>query len=94
MKNKVELIWSGKDQRINIEPGFLIEDPQKSRHTQGDPLDTGINGNLMIHGDNLQAMKILEKNLPVRFSASMSIRRTIPGRCISTTAIIWITDSG
>ena len=53
--NKLELTWVGKDKVENIEPRILIEDKEKS---YGD-LDTD---NILIHGDNLLALKALEKD--------------------------------
>ena len=55
MKNKLELTWVGKDEEIKVEPRILIEDPSHS-NTELDP-DTQ---NLLIHGDNLLALKALE----------------------------------
>lgn len=54
MANKLELTWVGKDNKINIEPRILIEDKSKS---YGDNSD-----NILIHGDNLLALKALENN--------------------------------
>jgi len=34
MANKLELTWIGKEKRIDVEPRILIEDPQKSYHSQ------------------------------------------------------------
>lgn len=52
--NKLELTWIGKDEeRENIEPRILIEDPL---YSYGD-IDSG---NMIIHGDNLLALKALE----------------------------------
>lgn len=50
---KLELTWIGKDKRERIEPRILIEDPA---HSYGDK-DTE---NMIIHGDNLLALKALE----------------------------------
>lgn len=54
MKNKLELTWVNKDKIPNIEPRILIENKKNS---YGD-LN---NENLLIHGDNLLALKALEK---------------------------------
>lgn len=59
MKNnklqKLELTWIGKDEeRENIEPRILIEDP---KYSYGDTES----GNMLIHGDNLLALKALEQ---------------------------------
>ncbi len=55
MSNKLELTWVGKDEPIRIEPRLLIERPELS-NTAADP-DTE---NMLIHGDNLLALKALE----------------------------------
>jgi adenine-specific DNA-methyltransferase len=54
-KQKLELTWIGKDEEPRLEPRVLIEDPEKSygdRSTQ----------NMLIHGDNLLALKALEQD--------------------------------
>ena len=64
--NKLELTWVGKyDEQKPVEPRILIEDPQYSYGT----VETGVlpngkpwNGNMLIHGDNLLALKALEQN--------------------------------
>lgn len=55
MANKLELTWYGKETPIIVEPRLLIEDPSKS-NCSADP-DTE---NMLIHGDNLLALKALE----------------------------------
>lgn len=55
MANKLELTWYGKDEPISIEPRLLIENTALS-NTEADP-DTE---NMIIHGDNLLALKALE----------------------------------
>ena len=61
MANKLELTWIGKDKQIAVEPRILIADPQKSNCQKSyDLLNTGINDNMLIHGDNLLALKALE----------------------------------
>lgn len=52
---KLELTWVGKDDPISIEPRILLEDAAKS-NTAHDPNTE----NLLIHGDNLLALKALE----------------------------------
>ncbi|MBO6210372.1 MAG: site-specific DNA-methyltransferase, partial [Schwartzia sp.] len=54
MKQKLELTWAGKDEPLKVEPRILLYDREKSHGAQ----DTG---NLLIHGDNLLALKALEK---------------------------------
>jgi len=54
-KQKLELTWIGKDNQPFLEPRILIEDPDKSygdSHTE----------NMLIHGDNLLALKALEQD--------------------------------
>lgn len=64
MANKLELTWVGKEHRINVEPRLLVEDSQKShvRATPGQLPGMGheIRDNMLIHGDNLMALKALE----------------------------------
>ena len=55
MANKLELTWYGKDEPIRVEPRLLIENTALS-NTVADP-DTQ---NMLIHGDNLLALKALE----------------------------------
>lgn len=57
MASKLELTWYGKDELIKVEPRLLIEDTNLSYHAD---LDDGINDNILIHGDNLLALKALE----------------------------------
>lgn len=64
--NKLELTWVGKyDEQKPVEPRILIENPRYSYGT----VETGVlpngkpwNGNMLIHGDNLLALKALEQN--------------------------------
>lgn len=51
---KLELTWIGKGEEPKLEPRILIEDPDLS---YGDPNS----GNMLIHGDNLLALKALEQ---------------------------------
>lgn len=63
--NKLELTWVGKyDEQKPVEPRILIENPKYSYGT----VETGVlpngkpwNGNMLIHGDNLLALKALEQ---------------------------------
>ena len=59
-KQKLELIWIGKDQRPRLEPRILLEDPALSYHAktrrEGDIFD-----NRLISSDNLLALKALEQ---------------------------------
>ena len=63
--NKLELTWIGKDEeQVALEPRILIDTPD---YSFGE-VETGIlpngkswNGNMLIHGDNLLALKSLEQ---------------------------------
>ena len=55
MANKLELTWYGKEKEIKVEPRILIEDKEKS-NIKNDPNTE----NMIIHGDNLLALKALE----------------------------------
>ena len=54
-KGKLELTWVGKYDEKEIEPRILVEDKSKS---YGDPDSE----NMLIHGDNLIALKALEQD--------------------------------
>lgn len=51
---RLELTWIGKGQESEIEPRILLHDPSKD---YGDPNSE----NMLIHGDNLLALKALEQ---------------------------------
>lgn len=55
MSNKLELTWVGKEKEIKVEPRILIENPDLSNTAQD--INTE---NMLIHGDNLLALKALE----------------------------------
>ena len=59
-KQKLELTWVGKENRPRLEPRILIEDPSKSYHAAARVSDADIFDNVLIHGDNLLALKALE----------------------------------
>lgn len=52
---KLELTWIGKGKEPQLEPRILLEDVSKS-------FGVSNNENLLIHGDNLLALKALEQN--------------------------------
>lgn len=54
-KAKLELVWVGKEERTRLEPRVLVED---SALSYGDPRSE----NMLIHGDNLLALKALEQD--------------------------------
>ena len=61
---KLELTWPGKDERFNPEPRILLEDTGKSYSKE--PAEEGpvkpTFDNMLIHGDNLLALKALEQD--------------------------------
>lgn len=61
-KQKLELTWIGKEKRARLEPRILIEVPEKSHHAATRRKDGKDNfDNMLIHGDNLLALKALEQ---------------------------------
>ena len=52
---RLELTWIGKGEEPQLEPRILVEDTEKS---YGDPTSE----NMLIHGDNLLALKALEQD--------------------------------
>lgn len=54
-QGKLELTWVGKYDEKKVEPRILVEDKSKS---YGDPNTE----NMLIHGDNLIALKALEQD--------------------------------
>lgn len=68
MANKLELTWVGKENEIKVEPRILIENPalsNMSHKTAGqaslfDAENADGFDNMLIHGDNLLALKALE----------------------------------
>lgn len=65
---RLELTWPGKDERINPEPRILLEDKEKSYSKPAVKTDLLENSpqptfdNMLIHGDNLLALKALEQD--------------------------------
>lgn len=59
-KQKLELTWVGKESRPRLEPRILIEDSDKSYHAAARVSEHDIFDNVLIHGDNLLALKALE----------------------------------
>lgn len=61
-KQKLELTWIGKEKRPRLEPRVLVEDAAKSHHAATRRRDgKDIFDNMLIHGDNLLALKALEQ---------------------------------
>lgn len=61
---RLELTWPGKEDRFNPEPRILLEDKEKSFFYE--PTEKGAveptYDNMLIHGDNLLALKALEQD--------------------------------
>lgn len=60
-KQRLELTWIGKDERTRLEPRILLEEPDKSYHAKALVTEHDIFDNILIHGDNLLALKALEQ---------------------------------
>ena len=60
-KQKLELTWIGKDVRPRLEPRILLEDPALSFHAETRLSENDTFDNMLIHGDNLLALKALEQ---------------------------------
>lgn len=61
--NKLELTWFGKENNSSIEPRLLIEKQSLSYSSKNDTIvDNGTYDNMLIHGDNLLALRALEKD--------------------------------
>jgi adenine-specific DNA-methyltransferase len=60
-KQKLELTWIGKDKRPKLEPRILLEDPARSYHAERRVSDGDLFDNRLIFGDNLLALKALER---------------------------------
>lgn len=76
MANKLELTWYGKDEPIRVEPRLLIENAELS-NTAADPEAQ----NMLIHGDNLLALKALEQMYAGQIKCIyILIHRLIQGR--------------
>ena len=60
-KTKLELTWIGKDKRPRLEPRMLLEDSAKSYHAKNKVSDNDVFDNKLIFGDNLLALKALER---------------------------------
>lgn len=65
-KQRLELTWIGKKERPRLEPRILLEDADKSYHAKVRVTDHDLFGNILIHGDNLLALKALEQEFSGR----------------------------
>lgn len=60
-KQKLELTWVGKENRPQLEPRILLEDPALSYHAPHLVSENDVFDNRLIFGDNLLALKALEQ---------------------------------
>jgi adenine-specific DNA-methyltransferase len=99
MSNKLELTWIGKEKIINIEPRILLEVPELSNYgkkiensgqTSLFEDNTGQHfDNMLIHGDNLLALKALEGTFAGRIKCIyIDPRRIIRVRHLNIMTII------
>ena len=65
-KQRLELTWIGKDARARLEPRVLVEDPGVSYHAKARVTESDRFDNVLIHGDNLLALKALENEFQRR----------------------------
>lgn len=57
VRKKLELTWIGKEQELELEPRVLVEDKKLSNFANDKNTE-----NMLIHGDNLLALKALESD--------------------------------
>ena len=60
-KQRLELMWIGKEDRPRLEPRILIEDTEKSYHADARVTEHDNFSNVLVQGDNLLALKALEQ---------------------------------
>lgn len=65
-KQKLELTWIGKENWPKLEPRILLEDMEKSYHAKHRITEKDIFDNRLIFGDNLLALKGLEREFSGR----------------------------
>jgi adenine-specific DNA-methyltransferase len=63
---RLELTWIGKDERPRLEPRILLEDQALSYHSGKRVSQEDIFDNILIHGDNLLALKALEQDFAAK----------------------------
>lgn len=60
-RQKLELTWDGKDARFRLEPRILLEEANLSYHASKRVRDDDRFDNVLIHGDNLLALRALQQ---------------------------------
>jgi adenine-specific DNA-methyltransferase len=68
-KTKLELTWIGKENRPRLEPRILLAEAELSYSAQRRVSDNDLFDNLLIHGDNLLALKALQDRYAGRVKA-------------------------
>ena len=86
-KQKLELTWIGKGYRPKLEPRILLEEPEQSYHALHRITDHDIFDNRLIFGDNLLALKALDRSSLEQSNVSTSIRLITPERLLHTTTM-------
>lgn len=84
---KLELTWIGKGQEPAVEPRILLHTPD---HDYGDPAAE----NMLIHGDNLLALKALEQEFTGQVKCIYIDPRLIPPKPLTCMMIILNTPFG
>ncbi len=84
---RLELTWIGKGQESAVEPRILLHDPSKD---YGDPNT----GNMLIHGDNLLALKALEQQFTGQVKCVYIDPPYNTERRLSTMTTTWNTQRG
>ncbi|WP_414473569.1 site-specific DNA-methyltransferase [Microvirga sp. M2] len=64
-KQRLELTWIGKEERPKLEPRILLEEPSRS-HVGMNSKEGDLFDNSIIFGDNLLALKAIERNYSSR----------------------------
>lgn len=65
-RQKLELTWIGKENRPKLEPRILLEASERTHHAKQRISAKDIFDNILIHGDNLLALKALESEFAGR----------------------------
>ena len=79
-KQKLELTWIGKENRPKLEPRILIENPEKSYHADQRHGENDIFDNRLIFGDNLLALKALERTRNTKRRELFDVQDSIDGQ--------------
>ena len=69
-RQKLELTWVGKNERPKLEPRLLLEDSGHAYHARHRVEEVDSFDNVLIHGDNLLALKALEQHYTGRIKCA------------------------